>query len=188
MSTKKMEGKNDKENEPSQNRSLHLFTLANLYLAFLLIQEVAINLLKISQTPPYARESPRLLSLDDSGHSSSMRVMSTAMLRLHQTDDIEEGLEKVSVKGEPPFGWFKHIKGGMRRRNVNVDIWANRVLADCLQRRRRGSPPSRVFSSSKAMFRCLARTSWRKWCREWAECEFSQEYWNYAELSRAVTF
>lgn len=88
--------------------------MANLYLAFLLIQEVAINLLKNSQTPPYARESPRLVSLDDSGHSSSMRVMSTAMLRLHQTDDIEEGLEKVSVKGEPPFGWFKvACAGGM---------------------------------------------------------------------------
>ena len=55
MSTKKMEGKNDKENEPSQNRSLHRFTLANLYLAFLLIQEVTINLLKNLQMPPYAR-------------------------------------------------------------------------------------------------------------------------------------
>lgn len=36
MSTQKIEGKNDKENEPSQTRYLLLFTLANPYLVFLL--------------------------------------------------------------------------------------------------------------------------------------------------------
>jgi len=98
-----------------------------------IVQEVSINSLKFLQMPPYARESR-----DDFGHSPSMQEMTAAMLRLHQTGGIEVGFGEGSVKEDLPFGWFKYIEGGMRRRDVNVDSWANWVLTDCLRWQRRG--------------------------------------------------
>jgi len=62
--------------------------------------------------------------------------MTTAMLRSHQMDGIEVGLGEGSVKEEPPCGWFMYTKGGMRRRNVHEDSWANRIVAGCSRRQR----------------------------------------------------
>jgi hypothetical protein len=62
--------------------------------------------------------------------------MTAAMLGLHQMDGIEVGFGEESAEEEPLFGWFMYTKGGMRRRNVHEDSWANRVLAGCSRRQR----------------------------------------------------
>jgi len=59
------------------------------------------------------------------------------MPRLHQMDGIEVGLGEESVEEEPPFGCFVCTKGGMRRRNVHEDSWANRILAGCSRRQKK---------------------------------------------------